>query len=221
MDKLSELKKRLRGDEALSNDTVGQAYVEEYALNLFNTADAKDRAAEFTKGVSKAFYTASQLFVTLKQFGEPSEEIEGKMKYAKWKAVEIDRCLKNGITPTPGPPGGFDDPTELEVPPIQPPGSHGYQPGNYGDQPGSSGFHNEQQEPTGSYGNPQPQQIGFDLPPPVPFEPGPLPQLPPEIKPVPRPRHDVHPTPPQPSMATSYEPPAPGGGVAKLGPAET
>lgn len=25
------------------------------------------------------------------------------MKYAKWKAVEIDRCLKNDITPTPGP----------------------------------------------------------------------------------------------------------------------
>ena len=31
------------------------------------------------------------------------------MKYAKWKAVEIDRCLKNGITPTPGPPGGNTD----------------------------------------------------------------------------------------------------------------
>jgi len=28
------------------------------------------------------------------------------MKYAKWKAVEIDRCLKSGIMPTPGPPGG-------------------------------------------------------------------------------------------------------------------
>ena len=28
------------------------------------------------------------------------------MKYAKWKAVEINRCFKNGITPTPGPPTG-------------------------------------------------------------------------------------------------------------------
>ncbi len=26
------------------------------------------------------------------------------MKYSKWKAVEITRCVKNGITPTPGPP---------------------------------------------------------------------------------------------------------------------
>ena len=32
-------------------------------------------------------------------------QIEEKMKYSKWKAVEIDRCLKNGIEPTPGPPG--------------------------------------------------------------------------------------------------------------------
>ena len=32
-------------------------------------------------------------------------QIEAKQKYAKWKAVEIDRCLKNGIPPTPGPPG--------------------------------------------------------------------------------------------------------------------
>ena len=31
------------------------------------------------------------------------------MSYAKWKAVEIDRCLKNGIVPTPGPPGGDNE----------------------------------------------------------------------------------------------------------------
>ena len=33
-------------------------------------------------------------------------QVEEKRKYAKWKAVDIDKCLKNGITPTPGPPGG-------------------------------------------------------------------------------------------------------------------
>ena len=41
------------------------------------------------------------------------------MKYSKWKAVEIDRCLKNGITPTPGGPGEetFDDET-APAPPV-------------------------------------------------------------------------------------------------------
>lgn len=222
--------------------------------------------------MSKAFYTASQLFVTLKQFGELSEEvrhtcythasftylpkqIEGKMKYAKWKAVEIDRCLKNGITPTPGPPGGFDDPNDLAAPPIQPPpGNYGDQPGPsgsyYGDQPGPSGGYQEQPEPTVSYGyqpgpsnpqpqeigfglaQPQPQEIGFGLPPVVSSEPSPQPLLPPEIKPVPKPRQDPHPTPPQPAVrhnpnptppqpVTSYESPPPRVGSVNLGPAET
>lgn len=36
-------------------------------------------------------------------------QVEEKRKYAKWKAVDIDKCLKNGITPTPGPPGGGDN----------------------------------------------------------------------------------------------------------------
>ena len=42
-------------------------------------------------------------------------QISGKMSYAKWKAVEIDRCLKNGITPTPGPPGG-DSVEDFNIP---------------------------------------------------------------------------------------------------------
>lgn len=50
------------------------------------------------------------------------------MKYAKWKAVEITKCQKNGITPTPGPPGGMGDeegatgydPAPSLYPPSQP-----------------------------------------------------------------------------------------------------
>ena len=183
------------------------------------------------------------------------KQIDGKMKYAKWKAVEIDRCLKNGITPTPGPPGGFDDPNDLTAPPTQPPpGNYGDQPGPsgsyYGDQPGPSGGYSyqEQPEPTGSYGyqpgpsnpqpqeigfglaQPQPQEIGFGLPPVVSSEPSPQPQLPPEIKPVPKPRHD--PTPPQPAVrhnpnptppqpVTSFESPSPSVGGVNLSPVET
>ena len=43
------------------------------------------------------------------------------MKYAKWKAVEIDRCLKNGIPPTPGPPGGNEEDLELQFGGVGPP----------------------------------------------------------------------------------------------------
>ena len=43
-------------------------------------------------------------------------QVSAKLKYAKWKAVEIDKCLKNGITPTPGPPAGEELQEGLPVP---------------------------------------------------------------------------------------------------------
>ena len=43
------MKKALKGEDALTDETVGQSIVEEYALSLFDTADAKDRAADFSK----------------------------------------------------------------------------------------------------------------------------------------------------------------------------
>ena len=98
----------------------------------------------------KLFYVSSQLFTVLEHFGDLTDEVystlhvhtcktnfvvnfflkvEHKRKYAKWKAVEIDRCLKNGITPTPGPAGvnegeEDDDPSQFGQPvaiPPQPP----------------------------------------------------------------------------------------------------
>lgn len=109
MDQLDKMKKDLKDEEALSNEVVAQAHIEEAGLRLFHFADTKDREGNFGRDMIKAFFTASHIFTISNQFGELSEEIEEKTKYAKWKAVEIDRCLKNGINPTPGPPGGDDD----------------------------------------------------------------------------------------------------------------
>ena len=49
------------------------------------------------------------LLSLVRYFGVQFCKIERKRKYAMWKAVEIDRCLKNGIQPTSGGPG--EDPT--------------------------------------------------------------------------------------------------------------
>lgn len=67
----------------------------------------------------------------LSQFGQLSEDIAEKRKYAKWKAAYIHNCLKSGDTPAPGPPKdlesndhlihkslveGFDDNNEKSTP---------------------------------------------------------------------------------------------------------
>lgn len=50
----------------------------------------------------KSFYTAAILMDTLYQFGEVSEDIQEKKRYAKYKAAHIHNCLKRGIQPFSG-----------------------------------------------------------------------------------------------------------------------
>lgn len=86
------------------------------------------------RNVVKSFYTAQVLFDVLSQFGELSEELQQKQKYAKWKAAYIHRCLKTGETPVPGPQGGEEEGAAGGVespgapPPAYPGGGSGVMP---------------------------------------------------------------------------------------------
>ncbi|XP_044266213.1 vacuolar protein sorting-associated protein VTA1 homolog [Tribolium madens] len=104
MDWLESTKKSNHELEGITNETVAQAMIENYAMQLFAFADAQDRAENFNKNMIKAFYTAGILMDILEQFGEQSEEIADKKKYAKWKAAYIHNCLKSGDKPTSGGP---------------------------------------------------------------------------------------------------------------------
>jgi len=79
-------------------------HVEKFAARVFDIADTEDRAGNANKNTAKTFLSASQYIEVMKQFGELSEEWREKQKYAKWKAVDINTALKNGLTPKPGPP---------------------------------------------------------------------------------------------------------------------
>ena len=120
MNELESLKAAVSTREEVAEETVGQAHVETGAIKLFSWADDQDRNCNFGKAVIKAFYTASSIFETLRQFGDLSLEVEEKMKYAKVKAVYLSTCLKTGETPVPGNPA--EDPVPLPpVPPAQDP----------------------------------------------------------------------------------------------------
>jgi len=103
MDWLESVKKANRENESISNDTVAQAYLENYAHKLFTYADQQDRSSNFGKNVVKAFYTSAMLYDIITTFGELSEEAAHNKKYSKWKAAYIHNCLKNGETPHAGP----------------------------------------------------------------------------------------------------------------------
>ncbi|XP_022918763.1 vacuolar protein sorting-associated protein VTA1 homolog [Onthophagus taurus] len=102
MDWLEKTKSQHHDLEGITSEVCAQAMIEEHALKMFNFADECDKNSKFDKNVVKAFYTSGILFDTLNQFGEISEDIEQKRKYAKWRAAYIHNCLKEGLVPTPG-----------------------------------------------------------------------------------------------------------------------
>uniref|UniRef100_A0A9L0IU99 Vacuolar protein sorting-associated protein VTA1 homolog n=1 Tax=Equus asinus TaxID=9793 RepID=A0A9L0IU99_EQUAS len=146
MDQLEALKKQLGDNEAITQEIVGSAHLENYALKMFLYADNEDRAGRFHKNMIKSFYTASLLIDVITVFGELTEENVKHRKYARWKATYIHNCLKNGETPQAGPVGIEEDndveenedagATSLPTPPPQP-SSSAYDPGSM--PPGSYG----------------------------------------------------------------------------------
>ncbi|XP_061563097.1 vacuolar protein sorting-associated protein VTA1 homolog isoform X2 [Cololabis saira] len=112
MDQLESMKKDLLDNESISQEVVGNAHIENYALKMFLYADNEDRAGRFHKNMIKSFYTASLLLDVLCVFGELSEENVQHRKYARWKATYIHNCLKSGETPQSGPVGMEDEDAE-------------------------------------------------------------------------------------------------------------
>ena len=121
----------------------------------------------------------------------PPPQVQTRLKYAKWKAVEIDRCLKNGITPTPGPPGG-DEGGAFNLGDLDADlGGGGGGGGSFDVPPPQSG--------------PPPSYPTF---PPAPSLPAPTPS-PDSQRPVAKPRHLADPSQPPPPQAAVAPRPAP------------
>lgn len=108
MEWLESQKKVHAENDAVVNEVVASAHIENYAMKLFLYADKSDRAGNFTKSVVKSFYSAGILFDVMQCFGEVTPEVAHYRKYAKMKAAYIHNCLKNGETPIAGPLTGED-----------------------------------------------------------------------------------------------------------------
>ncbi|ORZ23357.1 Vta1 like-domain-containing protein [Absidia repens] len=105
LDALEQQKQALGADnEAIKDDLVGYAHVENFALKVFLSADNEDRSGQASKKTAKTFLAASVFLELLKTFGDLDAEVEAKIKYAKWKAADIIKALREGRVPTPDEP---------------------------------------------------------------------------------------------------------------------
>ncbi|KAF7436508.1 hypothetical protein PC9H_003341 [Pleurotus ostreatus] len=113
---LETMKKEIGPHDAIDVEAASAAYVENFGLKIFAVADNEDRRGAATRSTAKKFLAASNFLEVLRVFPktEIPDSIEEKIKYAKWKAVDITKAFKEGRKPTPGPAGAPASPTEDE-----------------------------------------------------------------------------------------------------------
>lgn len=100
LEKCETLKKALPPD-----DGTHRGIVEEFALRVFDRADNEDRADRATKATARTFYAAMCFLEVCSVFGPLPDDLAERLRYAKWKAADITKALREGRRPTPGAPG--------------------------------------------------------------------------------------------------------------------
>ena len=65
---LENLKKEIGPNDAVDNDAVAAAYVENFGLKVFGMTDSEDRAGKATRGTAKRFLVAANLLELLQVF---------------------------------------------------------------------------------------------------------------------------------------------------------
>ncbi|KAJ6604821.1 Vta1 like-domain-containing protein [Mycena vulgaris] len=104
---LETMKKEIGPTDAIDIEAASAAFVENFALRVFGTADNEDRSGAGNRSTAKKFLAAANFLEVLKTFpkAEVSESNEEKIRYAKWKAADIAKAYREGRKPTPGPAG--------------------------------------------------------------------------------------------------------------------
>jgi len=175
-----------------------QVHIENKAFELFDRADNADRASPMVPKLqtAKDFYASATLLEVCKEFGELPEDLAEKIKYGKWRYVEICKAAKEKRAPAP--PRGID-PDE----------------GGVGEGEGSSSMAAPAAPPPQQYAPPTPEASAppsyLDLPPVAPQQPPAA--IPPHVGEGKPPSFDA-PAPPQhfppPAAPAGYAAPPPG-----------
>eukprot|EP00761_Pharyngomonas_kirbyi_P011727 gb/GECH01011753.1/.p1 GENE.gb/GECH01011753.1/~~gb/GECH01011753.1/.p1 ORF type:complete len:442 (+),score=151.92 gb/GECH01011753.1/:1-1326(+) len=92
----------------------GEKLVITVAMQLFLKADKAEKTGAIDWSIiAKLFYSSSIIMDVVQQFHEMPEDLKDKQRYARWKAAEIQKSLKAGITPTPS--GEFENEEEDQL----------------------------------------------------------------------------------------------------------
>ncbi|PSK60660.1 Vacuolar protein sorting-associated protein VTA1 [Elsinoe australis] len=100
MDKLEAAKNQSPPVDAIVDDIVAKAYMEQFALETFQKADTAIHTDNASKQTIDTFQAASTFLELLSIWTNPLDaETSSKIKYAKYHALRIAKALKAGEDP--------------------------------------------------------------------------------------------------------------------------
>ncbi|EEP81836.1 predicted protein [Uncinocarpus reesii 1704] len=86
-------------DDSVTDDTAGQAYVEQFGLETFHRADNAVRANKASLQTADTFQAAATFLELGQIWGQIDPETAAKIKFAKFHALRIAKAVKAGEDP--------------------------------------------------------------------------------------------------------------------------
>ncbi|OAR01918.1 hypothetical protein LLEC1_01256 [Akanthomyces lecanii] len=121
LERLETTKTERADDDAITDNTAGQAYVEMFAQETFDRAERTMRANKVTRQTADTFDAAATFFDLTREWGTPDAETLQKIKFAKWNAARILKAIRQGEDPNESNPKAPEpepeDPAEVELDP--------------------------------------------------------------------------------------------------------
>ncbi|KAG9098277.1 hypothetical protein FRC06_006594 [Ceratobasidium sp. 370] len=105
VDQLEGMKRTMKNRRQITDEAAGSLYIRRFGFNVFEAANNEDIQGNTSRATAKKFLAASYFLEILRLFGPLDVEasaVEETIKYAKFKAADIVRSLREGVTPTPG-----------------------------------------------------------------------------------------------------------------------
>ena len=75
LDNLEKTKVKMSTNEAITDDVVGKAHMENFVTNIFSKADEEERSKKATKATASKFLAASIFMEVLRCFGDLDKEV--------------------------------------------------------------------------------------------------------------------------------------------------
>ncbi|CAE6434273.1 unnamed protein product [Rhizoctonia solani] len=110
VEQLEMMKRSLRNRRQITDEAAGSLYVRRFGYNVYNAASNEEAQGQVNRSTAKKFLAASYFLETLKVFGPLDPQVEETIKYARSKANDIVRVLREGATPIPPPAPGRSTP---------------------------------------------------------------------------------------------------------------